>query len=269
MSRPPTRLLGPILALLLLAPPASAHMPGDYGDAPEGTLAYPTEGIAGAFPTCYASGPAGYVYHAPVGSMRFGAAVSAFDAESDGAGCDGGMPDGDECFDDPDAGLIAPVPCTIRDGAVVACTEEPPVPLGAACQLAQWGVNLDIRVVSEGPTAFVNVLVDWNRDGSWGGASACPGRGEAPEQILANFEISGPADGPLSELLDASNRSFLVGPAGGPVWARFTISPTPVEEPWTGEGSFADGETEDYLLTVEPPTAAEPSSWGRIKSLYR
>jgi hypothetical protein len=53
-----------------------------------------------------------------------------------------------------------------------------------------------------------------------------------------------------------------VGPAGGYVWARFTLTEQPVQLPWDGSGIFSDGETEDYLLYIAPISATIPiSDW--------
>src|SRR5690349_15358440 len=79
MEAPMNRIRRPILPVFALAPavalivmatpaPAPAQLPGpddfEYGDAPEGQLAYPANGIAGNFPTCL-GGPSGFIRHAP------------------------------------------------------------------------------------------------------------------------------------------------------------------------------------------------------------
>ncbi len=56
--------------------------------------------------------------------------------------------------------------------------------------------------------------------------------------------------GPLSGL---NPPPFLIGPNDGFVWSRFSITEQPVNAGWDGSGSFAWGETEDYLLLVEKP----------------
>ncbi|MFC1970296.1 GEVED domain-containing protein [Chloroflexota bacterium] len=94
--------------------------PFDYGDAPEGALAYPATGVTGAFPTCKNVPIAGWIQHNNFGTW-FG---PAFDFESDGNHglCPGFAPyDNDECFQDGDAGLILPQAYTIRGGIVVPC----------------------------------------------------------------------------------------------------------------------------------------------------
>ena len=54
----------------------------DYGDAPEGAMAYPSLNLNGAFPTCTGVGPPNYyVSHLQGGVMYFGSMV---DYEPDG-----------------------------------------------------------------------------------------------------------------------------------------------------------------------------------------
>ena len=84
----------------------------------------------------------------------------------------------------------------------------------------------------------------------------CPG-GFAPEHILVDFLVPAGFTGALSLL---GPPAFLAGPNMDYFWTRFTISPNPVGIPeWEGEGTFEDGETEDYLLLLlDPAVSAEP-----------
>ena len=224
----------------------------EFGDAPEGSLAYPSSATLGAFPTCKNCGPVGWIQHNNFGAF-FG---PTFDFEIDGnaGNCPNFPPyDADECFQDNDAGLIVPEPYTIQGGAVVPCPNSPTgTPLGTTCQTAAWGTHVDIHVTNNMPsqtTGFINVLMDWDENGQWGGSSTCPGGSSAPEHVLVNFPVPNGYSGPLSAL---SPPGFLIGPNPGHVWTRFTISEqqvTPYE--WTGEGNFEDGETEDSLLLIE------------------
>ncbi len=227
----------------------------DFGDAPEGALAYPASGIVGQYPTCMNVGPAGWVQHTNFGAY-FGPMV---DLEPDGNGglCPAFNPyDNDECWGDGDAGLLHPPAYTIQGGAVVPCAGEA-APIGQVCRTAAWGPNLDIHVVNNMPNqtvGYVNVLMDWDQDGKWGGASSCP-TGAAPEHVLVNFPVPPGFAGPLSAL---GPPGFLIGPNAGHVWTRFTISEVMVPNDWDGAGSFEDGETEDYLLAVDP---AQPDQY--------
>lgn len=224
----------------------------DFGDAPEGALAYPAAGTLGQFPTCKSVGPAFWIQHG-LGWARFG---TGWDDELDGNAGDTLFTayDRDECFGDGDAGLLFPGVFTITgpvgSETVVPCPASPGGSLGAPCQTAIWGRDVDIHVVNNMPViGYVNVLMDWDQDGQWGGSvPGCPGGGSAPEHVLVNFPVPIGYNGPLSNLLPPA---FQIGPHGGYVWTRFSITETQVQLlPWDGSGLFEDGETEDYLLHV-------------------
>ena len=229
----------------------------DFGDAPEGAPAYPGSGVTGQFPTCMGVGPSGFVQHTTGGAF-FGPMV---DPEPDGnAGlCPSftpGLYNQDECYGDGDAGLMIPASYTIigPPGAetVVLCSGSPPMPLGMVCSPAPWGPNIDIMVQnisSSQGTCYVNMLIDWNQDGIWGGTYSCgPGMPIAPEHALVNFPVPNGFSGSLSALMPPP---IMVGPNAGYVWARFTISEQQVPQNWDGSGIFDNGETEDYLFMTE------------------
>ena len=162
--------------------------------------------------------------------------------------------DQDECFIDGDAGLIIPEPYTIAGDtgseSVVPCSGYSGSALGETCQTATWGENVDIFVdnsTTPASIAYVNVLMDWNHDGSWSGSSMC--YTSVPEHVLVNFAIPAGYVGTLSNL---SPPSFNIGPNPGYVWARFSITDVTVASDWDGSGEFDGGETEDYLLRVDP-----------------
>jgi len=241
------RFLFALLAVIALPHAAAAGPVGDYGDAPYAALAYPSKGVIGNFPTCFNS-PVGFVGHlAGKTEVHFGQSV---DFESDGNGglCAWPPYDNDECSGPPDAGLIRPDSYTISGGVEMTCVPGAAgIPIGRVCTTASWGPNIDIDVTNLWPsTMFVNVLVDWNQDGNWAGASAC-GAGAAPEHVLQNFPVPSGFSGPLSLLAPPS---FKVGPNPGFVWVRFTIGEVPVPAGWNGAHTFDLGETEDYLLRV-------------------
>ena len=234
----------------------------EYGDAPEGALAYPSTGVTGAFPTCKNVTIAGWIQHNNFGTW-FG---PGFDMESDGNHglCPGFAPyDNDECFGDGDAGLILPQPYTIQGGVVAPCGNSAGTPLGSPCESAQWGSDIDILIhnwMPDHPTylpGYVNVLIDWNQDGQWQNdpATTCDGT-MVPEHVLVDFLVPPQYDGPLSAL---GPPPFQIGPNDGYVWVRFSITEDPVGGNWTGEGDFEDGETEDYLLRIyqPPPVGGE------------
>lgn len=223
----------------------------EYGDAPDSAIAYPVNGVMGYFPTCMNVVASGYVSH-----MNFGAHFGpAFDFEPEGNSglCPLFMPyDNDECFQDGDAGLIIPEPYTIQSGAVVPCPGVNGTSLGNSCAQAVWGTDIDIDVTNNMPNqaiGYFNVLFDWNMNGSWGDIANCPGA-VAPEHVVQNYIIPNGFSGPVSGLMVPN---FIIGPNGGYVWARFTISEQPVPVNWDGAWSFEDGESEDYLIHVSAP----------------
>ena len=209
----------------------------------------------GSFPTCASVGPAGWIEH---GEQTAWFGVSA-DGEADGNGghCplfDPNLYDQDECFGDGDAGLLIPPSHTIK-GAVgdefyFTCAGDMFGALGSTCESVLWGSNIDIEVHNHMPTqkiAYLNMLVDWNRDGTWSGMMSCS-TGTVYEHVLANFPIPNPYDGKLSSLVPPP---ITIGPTPGYLWVRFSITEKPVPAyEWDGSGAFAVGETEDYLLYV-------------------
>jgi len=224
----------------------------EFGDAPEGAIAYPSTMTMGAFPTCVCCGPAGFVRHHQLwqGQLFFG---NIRDTELDGnAGfCPTGFPpyDKDEgSFAGPDGGLMFPDVYTIDGSLNVVLLAPLGIPyLDFINSMVVWGGQTDIYVQNLAPVdGFVNVLADWNQNGQWG---------DTGEHILINFQIPTGFNGPLSLL---SPPPFMTGPNPGYVWFRYTITPHPLPVDWNGEGELEDGETEDYLLSIasdNPPTA--------------
>lgn len=253
-----------LLAAALIALPAMAGDLGEWGDAPESGIAYPSLGVMGAFPTCQNAGPAAWVWHGPLCWSFFGPSCD-FEIEGNAGMCAQWPPyDLDECFADGDAGLLFPPAYTIVANAVVPCVNDGV--LGFTCTNAVWGGNLDIQVTNNMPVdGYLNVLFDWDQSGSWGGASNCP-NATAPEHVLVNLLVPMGYSGPLSGL---GPPAFLIGPNDGFVWSRFSVSETPVPMDWNGAQIFEDGESEDYLLQIEDGVATESSSISTIKSLYR
>jgi hypothetical protein len=47
-------------------PGVAVAQSGDWGDAPEGVLAYPQLGVLGQFPTCFGVPLAPFIYHGPL-----------------------------------------------------------------------------------------------------------------------------------------------------------------------------------------------------------
>jgi len=174
----------------------------------------------------------------------------------------------DECFKDADAGLMMPPAYTISgpigSESVVPCLASDIGSLGIVCQRAVWGKDIDIRVTNNTPEeAYVNVLADWNKSGEWSGSITCPpclGGAVAGEHILTDFHIPAGFSGRLSTLMPIA-QTVQIGPNPGYIWTRFTVTPNRMGGGWTGDGEFADGETEDYLLQVRLAPVANECDW--------
>jgi len=231
--------------LIYIADPTHSNY-RDWGDAPDGAVAYPEETpVIGEFPTCGGDGvrhgnESGqtWVYFGPQdcrpsvepGGNR-GYCASAFNLDEDNGLriCDSYTLEGP-----PGEERVA-----LEDSSIRRRYKSIGYPGG----MARWGTSLDMFWTNMMPEdAYVNVLIDWNQNGQWE---------PYEEQILTNFLVPpGSATGLLSPDRERPP-DFRIGPNPGYVWVRFTITPEPVPVPWTGDGSFIDGETEDYLLKID------------------
>ena len=254
-----------LTAILAFGHVGWAQDPLDFGDAPEGVIAYPATGLIGSFPTCITTGPGSWIQHG-LGWALFGPYPpqppplppgTGWDAEIDGnaGSCPVFNPnayDMDECYQDMDAGLMFPEPFTLQGApgaeVVTVCPGWRGTSLGVVCRMAVWGTNIDIWITNTRPDIgyYVNVLMDWDQNGVWGGAVPCPSA-PSPEHVLVNWPVPAGYIGALSALQPPP---FQIGALGGHVWTRFSITEVPVSPPWDGSGAFEDGETEDYLLLV-------------------
>lgn len=252
----------------LLKVGSTADQPAEFGDAPEGALAYPPNGVIGDFPTCTSVGAAGtFVVHAnPVSQLRLGL---SFDTERDGNGddCLWSDYDRDECNAvNGDAGFVGAGVHTIVNGLIEACPNSNNAPLGDPCTLSNWGPNGDIFIVNQtNAPAALNIVADWNRNGRWSGNAACNAGGPAPEWALPNFPVPAGYVGLLSALNPPPYRTG----REGFVWMRFTLSDAPVAAAdWDGSGVFDTGETEDYLVYVGS-VAGVPDGGGALAGRLR
>jgi hypothetical protein len=256
----------PLAAALLLAlvagvTPAAAQFEGEWGDAPEGVIAYPALGVMGNFPTCF-GGPAGFVYHGLFGApVMFWGPTADIEMDGNAGICPPPPYEQDECWTalDGDAGIIAPETFTIAGGVVVPCGTGAPTSLGIACTAIPVGPTFDARVTNNlALDGFVNVIFDWDQSGTWGGAAPCP-TGPAPEHAIVNVPIPAGYAGLLSGLFPGP---IQLGPRAGYVWVRMTVSDQPVPQGWDGSGFFELGESEDYLLRVDPDQEEELGDYG-------
>ena len=219
--------------------------PQELGDAPDGVPAYP-DGTIGHFPTCV--GHSNYEHQAINGMLYLGPSV---DSELDGNHDACGFPiyDNDECFIDGDSGLLAPIAYTITPGLLISTCNGVGADMGPACTMINWGPDFDVQISnSSGNSAYLNVLADWDHDGTWSTLSfQCPnGGGTVTEQLVSNVIVPAGFNGMMSQLLLPARAK------GGPgyCWVRVTVSDVPAPTPWNGGGSMGFGETEDYMVRV-------------------
>jgi len=70
---------------------------------------------------------------------------------------------------------------------------------------------------------YLNVLLDWDADGSWAGTVSCPGGLVASEWAVQNLpiDVSAWPRGTASAVVPLR---FAVGPQAGQVWSRLTLT---------------------------------------------
>jgi len=146
----------------------------------------------------------------------------------------------DESYGDADAGLIHPMTFQVCSTSAVAFSTYLCGPPGGG----DYGL-------------LVNVLVDWNQDGDWNDTFICPESGQCVHEWAVKNEF-GFASGECGVFVTAP---FRTGPFPGRAWMRVSvmIDLAPDDFPWNGStgtanGRFNGGETEDYLVTIQPST---------------
>lgn len=211
---------------------------GDYGDAPDGTLAY--NGVVGSFPTKLATAnsriPGSPGGHAIItGLEMLGRTVSAERGATDPA--------------DPD--MIQNLVDNDLDDQIFLVTD------GVVGRLYAW-----VTVDKNAPDVprYINALCDLDRDGSWQNVAGIE------EWTAVNVEVS-VAPG-TSELIRLP--TFMLA-GGDPFWVRVALTRPKVDENafaavggWDGSGRFEFGEVEDHIVypsecpNREPPVHKPP-----------
>ena len=121
-------------------------------------------------------------------------------------------------------------------------------------------LDYDVTVVDPNVDLWVNIWLDWNRDGDWDDVVDCP-EGPAPEWAVQNQFLYNLPKG----LNTITSPAFLPWHPDNVkhIWMRITLS----EQPWkTGsnpgqlgnagsgpQGKYLIGETEDYFILPETP----------------
>jgi hypothetical protein len=226
----------------------------DLGDAPDSTnndngpmSAYPSKSsVPAKFPTVFddgsGTGPYGpaHVNDEPVAYL--GKSITA-ETEAD-AGID----------EDPENNITPSADRADRDGG------DDGIVLPVYLPHCGWAViDYDVTVIDPNVELWVNVWLDFNRDGDWDDVVDCP-KGPASEWAVQNQYLYNLPAG----LNKVKTPGFLSShPEDGPenIWMRITLS----EQPWkygsnpgevgnAGSGpaaKYAVGETEDYFFAPD------------------
>ena len=229
----------------------------DLGDAPDSTnnsgvamMAYPSQGmlpvvVQAHYPTVYNDGSG----TGPYGPVHINTQVVAFlgkkitrETEADTGTDEDGLNNIRPSADRPDRDQ--------GDDGVVFPLNMP------SCRFTT--IDYVVNVIAPNTDLWVNVWLDWNRDGDWDDTLECP-KGPAPEWAVQNqFLLHLPAG-----VNQITTPGFLAWhPEGGEeIWMRITLS----GQPWRGgsnpgakgnagsgpEGKYDIGETEDYNFTPD------------------
>ena len=231
------------------APLGQGGEPFDEGDAPDetNTLGLPMTTYGGTpakFPTVFNGGLPNGPSHMNISTYFLGNGVTA-ETEADSG------------FDADGANNIQPA-ANIADADLADDAFYLGLPSMAAFGHCQ-GIQLPYRVtataaVPASTKAYVNVWIDWDRSGAWGGGNMCGQQTFAKEWAVQNqiITLTGPS------VYNLSTTPFLAwvppGVARNSVWLRITVSNTPATND-DGRGPpnrWQFGETEDYLLPQEP-----------------
>ena len=193
----------------------------DFGDAPDGDDAEYPIAVTATFPSRLISNGARI---ANPGVDNLGTAVSAeFDANVVNV-------------DEDDDGLV---------GMVITILSIPPP--------AALEVDVTIDAAAPGGQRFLNVLMDLDMDGNWGGAAA----GGEPEWVIMNYAQAVTPGGTVRFTPPAF--AFGHGARLPEPWIRIALTREPITaSDWDGSGSWEYGEIEDYHVLLSPPDDLDP-----------
>jgi len=230
----------------------------DLGDAPDSTnnfgvtmTAYPSQGmfpvVAPAnYPTVYDNGAG----TGPFGPVHLNAQVAAFlgkkitrETEADTGTDEDGVNNIRPSTDRPDRDQ--------GDDCVVTPFNLPD------CRWTTF--DYLVTIIDPNDDLYVNVWLDWNRDGDWDDTLDCP-EGPAPEWAVQNqFLINLPIG--LNQITSKAILPWHPEDGREDIWMRITLS----GQPWRGGSNpgevgnagsgpqikYAIGETEDYYFTPD------------------
>ena len=231
----------------------------DFGDAPDSTnnwnnaqmTAYPIYGPAGVvanFPSVWVAGsppfgPCHYNYFARLGTEISGETDADMGPDQDTT--NNILP----ATDVPDQDSIS-LPFQMDDGL----KHVPIDPTHSTLYLYHCQQNvIPVEVTIQQPpewTYYLNIWIDYNRDGDWGTPSAadtvsCPTHGVS-EWVVQNFAVSG------SGIVYPSFNGYVPQGDNKDAWIRVQLSEVQVTIPdgSASGGCFEDGETEDYYVEI-------------------
>jgi len=238
----------------------------DLGDAPDSSntagvpmTAYPRGGPLGVpakYPTVYGAGspPYGPVHWQPKAVAYLGNRVS-LENEADSGPDEDGTNNIDPGNDSPDLDKA-------DDGVVVPLV----LPHCELTSFDYWVTVVPLATI-EPPPLYVNVWLDWNRDGDWNDVLQCPDGTMVPEWAVQNQLLQFVTSGTYNVATPAFTCWHPPGvQAEDPIWMRITLS----ERQWGmvlsaaragGDGPAAGyefGETEDYYFVPEVGAPFEP-----------
>lgn len=230
------------------------QMGGDTGDAPDSrqqpmtAYIYETTTVTANFPTIYMLGiPSGPYHHNPGQGAYLGQAISQeLNAHL--------LPD-----DDGQMNINPPLDLAngdaLDDGLGWLHGLENP------CAVAD--LTYSVTVEAENTPFYLNVWLDFNRDGAWGYTASCADESIISEWAVKNHVVNiGGITGTITGTIFFVTTDFS-GSGYDPLWARVTLSEQPATMP-DGSGppsGFSYGETEDYLLRPIKPKQDPLAGW--------
>ncbi len=262
----------------------------DYGDAPECTPAYPS-GVIAHFPTLpptcgtgtQETSPNCPPRSSPPGDPGFVGHVNNYDAWELWLGC---LPAGDyhttggadndferphDCVETAFGGMTFDQDECFGDGVDSGLLSAPEFTAGGPATITFSLVHC------VGGPVYLNLLIDMNGDGDWNDSFENPADPSQCiyEWAIKNYEI--PLGYDLCNTIVSPG--FMIGPWAGPAWMRLTVSESLAADsyPWNGASLFAGtpvtrfygGETEDYPVLISAVVPTLPTSWGKLKTMYR
>jgi hypothetical protein len=211
-------LLGALSVMPISIKPVSAQAGGfDFGDAPDGgPTGYPGPfAQTGSFPSLLSSDGARVqsiadVTLGPTATTEANALVTNVDS------------------DDGVTGLV-----------ILTVSIPPP---------ARLSVTVNPQPGGSGGTFHINVLIDLNLDGKWGGSTPSG----QPEWVVRNYPVNIAAGSTTPVTVDLPEFAFANGNAlPNGAWMRIALTKESISSSdWTGTGQFSSGEIEDHVITL-------------------